>query len=711
VSLSYRLGIALAAMMMALLPLIYLGLVGLVCYGIYYHAFNHFGILAIFGPKRWQLVSLTFLVYVTPLVVGGILILFMLKPFFARPAKQMRTRKLKRAEEPLLFAFVAQVCDAVGAPRPRRIVVNCAVNAAASFRRGLGSMFGHDLVLTIGAPLVAGLNLRQFAGVLAHEFGHFSQRAGMRLTYVVRSISFWLKRVMYERDEWDQWLIDGSQDESIRLTLIMYLARFFVWVTRRILWCLMIVGHAFSAYLLRQMELDADRYETRLAGSDTFASTTRRLVVLQLAHQTALADLGRFYREGRLADNFPQLLLTKVDQLTAEGLHVVEEVVDQSETGWFDTHPCDRDRIASARRENAPGVFRMDPPATTLFRNFPETARAVTEDFYRTLFGPTFRCQALLPSQELLSRQGQEIETYQTLSRYFQNTFSAWRTAPLSRWTLEPPAEPKQALASLRATREKLLADLSKYQKAYQEFEKADTWMLQVEQGGALLDAKVRASKSDFPTPLTSWPRVSKLQRAAAACLKQVEPALAAFETTAAGRLLTALDFLMVPGVAKRLADSAAQRQECARLFNALAVLEGQVGALVQIRNTLAVLSILLEKWEAHPDNLALDREIHSLIPSLERKIGTLRHVLLATPYPFDHGTVGISLGVYALPEMPSVEDLDGLLKAGNGLVDTLPRLRARILGRLCQMAEAVETVLGLEPLPKPSQEEVPRRS
>ena len=55
------------------------------------------------------------------------------------------------------------------------------------------------MVLLIGLPLAAGLSLRQFAGVLAHEFGHFSQGFGMRLTYVIRSINIWFMRVVYER--------------------------------------------------------------------------------------------------------------------------------------------------------------------------------------------------------------------------------------------------------------------------------------------------------------------------------------------------------------------------------------------------------------------------------------------------------------------------------------------------------------------------------
>ena len=48
-------------------------------------------------------------------------------------------------------------------------------------------------MLTIGLPLVAGLSLREFAGIIAHEFGHFTQGFGMRLSYVIRQINGWFR--------------------------------------------------------------------------------------------------------------------------------------------------------------------------------------------------------------------------------------------------------------------------------------------------------------------------------------------------------------------------------------------------------------------------------------------------------------------------------------------------------------------------------------
>ena len=201
VPLTYRIGILLVSIVMVILPLIYIALIGLVGYSVYYHTVNHVGMLEE-GRGRGKFFIL--LLYLTPMIAGGFLFVFMFKPLFSRPARSPENRPLRRDSDPLLFGFVERICDIVQAPRPKSIRIDCEVNASASFDKGMLSMLGNNLVLTIGTPLVAGLNTRQFAGVLAHEFGHFAQGAGMRLTYIIRTISYWFTRVVYERDEWDE---------------------------------------------------------------------------------------------------------------------------------------------------------------------------------------------------------------------------------------------------------------------------------------------------------------------------------------------------------------------------------------------------------------------------------------------------------------------------------------------------------------------------
>ena len=105
---------------------------------------------------------------------------------------------------------------------------------------------------------------------------------------------------MYERDSWDDSLVNAAQEaDHWAITLIVAISRLFVWMTRRVLWLLMLLGHGVSSFMLRQMEFDADRYEARVVGSDVFAETVERLGMLNVAASAAFSDLGAAWREKR----------------------------------------------------------------------------------------------------------------------------------------------------------------------------------------------------------------------------------------------------------------------------------------------------------------------------------------------------------------------------------------------------------------------------
>jgi len=181
----YHATLLLVAIAMLVLPLIYLALVGILAWAVYYHAFHDFTPIMHFGgfTGGGYFIIAKFLAYVIPLFAGIVVLFFMFKPLLAGRPKRAQPLAVNPAENPLLYAFITKICDVVGAPAPKRIDMNCDLNASASFRHGFRSLAGHDLVLTIGLPLVANFSARELAGVIAHEFGHFTQGAGMRLSY------------------------------------------------------------------------------------------------------------------------------------------------------------------------------------------------------------------------------------------------------------------------------------------------------------------------------------------------------------------------------------------------------------------------------------------------------------------------------------------------------------------------------------------------
>jgi hypothetical protein len=399
-SFGYRIGILITALTMIVLPLIYLAFIALIGFGVYYHAVHNTAILNM-GTGRARVFAV--LLYGAPLVAGPIAVFFMFKPLLARPSRIERSRSLTRQSEPLLFGFVDRICDDVGAARPNRIDVDCDVNASASFRRGMLSMLGSDLVLTIGMPLAAGLSLQEFGGVLAHELGHFSQGLGMRLSYVVRSIVEWFIRVVYQRDQWDEWLESAAGELDIRIGWILLVAQLFVAIGRGLLWLLLHVGLAISGIMLRQMEFDADRYEARFAGSAAFGSTVKKLHLLNTAYGISQAQLSASLDTRKLVDNLPGLVLFHARHMASTALPHIEKSIQESKTVWHDSHPCDKDRVAAVERLAAHGIFQSQRPASDLFSDFAAQAAATTWDLYMGVFGPKVPRTALQPLDQFVA--------------------------------------------------------------------------------------------------------------------------------------------------------------------------------------------------------------------------------------------------------------------------------------------------------------------
>lgn len=363
----YRVGVLLAACFVVILPVLYVVLIVCAGWAVYWHATENAGIMSM-GRGRGRIVAV--MAYGAPIIAGAISVLFMIKPLLARSVQHGGQISLTRQGQPLLFEFVERICDAVNSPRPGRIDLTFDVNASAGYGGGLLSVLKSDLVLTIGLPLVAGMPLQQFAGVLAHEFGHFSQGAAMRVSWVVRTINHWFARVVYTRDEWDEWLTEASEETDFRIGWIFYFARMAVFFSRGVLWCFMMLSHAVTCWLARQMEYDADRYEARLAGSKTFQETCFRLHWLGYGMQDYSRNLAVAPPTGKETGNPIRDFVIHCDAMSEYDEKRVRRRIRKSKTGLLDTHPADPERIENALREDTEGVFKSDLPAEAVFQNF-----------------------------------------------------------------------------------------------------------------------------------------------------------------------------------------------------------------------------------------------------------------------------------------------------------------------------------------------------
>lgn len=376
----YTLLLWLVALLSCLLPVVYFGFVATLAWlGYVYYAE--------WAPR--EISGWAMLAWSVPGFVLGVLILFLLKPLFAPRASEPDPVGLPAQESAFRDAVVA-LCRAVGVAPPREIYLSHSVNAWVQFSPGPAGLVGGSKTLTIGLPLVAGMTARQLVGVLAHEFGHFAQRGGMRAAHVINHVNRWLESRAYHRDEWDERLqrwLEGDDDEGDGgnlFHLMCGITQFCLGLTRVFLRGLFQVSFRMSRWLSQEMEFDADRYLVAVAGSDNFATTALRLRALSQAMCEVEAINRKAWREGSLVADLPAAAALRLEQWRAEDWQAIERMLDNDdETRFWDSHPADQARIANAMAQPVAGMFVDERPASALFADFPALGRQVTEHYYR----------------------------------------------------------------------------------------------------------------------------------------------------------------------------------------------------------------------------------------------------------------------------------------------------------------------------------------
>jgi Zn-dependent protease with chaperone function len=688
----YKLGLLVVSGAMLLLPVLYLGLISAVGYGVYYYATEYTGMIAGTG------VRIRLFLYLAPIVSGSVLVVFMLKPIVSRRSGSDQVRTLRNDEAPLLFAFVKKLCRLLGAPAPDRLDLDLEVNASAGHH--MMSSDGDRFVLTIGLPLVAGLNLKQFTGVLAHEFGHFSQGAGMRLSIFIWKLDHWFARLVYERDALDETLEEAAERDDV-ISIFANVTKLLVWMSRRILWTFMQTGRVISCFLMRQMEYDADRYEIAFAGSDTFAATAERLRVLEIASRIALGELQEAWSEGQLGDDLPGLIASKADDLPEDLLERIRE--DMScRAGLFDTHPSDKERIAEADCQRSEGIFHVDAPAAMLFADFGGICKRSTMEYYEAVIGAEVRDARLISTDHMTGRRKASDARDDAFERYFQDLVRPSRPLFLGVQALEAPASVQAALAELRSSRtafETCLPHIrGRCEQAGEAFERERNALY----AESCLEAGIPIDAANFSLPAATLEGVRRARERARALRAEAEEELRDFEDVLRSRLLTSLRILCHPRVQAKLGERAPDAERLQRITTALYGLQHVADDIRDLECLTARLEFLLGSFEERYQDPKFTGAVMDRLPAMCGLLQAIRGALSRLPYPFDHTSEGFTVAQYALDVVPGEDDVGEVFEASRGCVGTLLYLHYRCLAELSVVAERLETAMGIAPLEAP---------
>ncbi len=685
---SYTVALGFLVACVVLLPLMYLTLLAFLGWLAVWHVFQAYESLS-YGP---------YIIFHLPMALLGImLVVFLIKPvFFRKKFETSGVLTLEANDEPLLFAAIEKLCAATGSKMPARIEVDCEANAHARFLRpGDSIKRDGDLVLRIGLPLIAAFSVRQFAGVIGHELGHFNQRRGMTCSYLIRRLTGFFARIVFERDLIDQKLA-ALRNKRNQWARLLYLVTFaLVEPMRGILWLMMLAGELLTCGALRRMEYDADNVEAHLCGFGDFVQTSQSLMMLGIASRQARYDLASSFNQQRLADDLPRLIVLNAQQL-AEHHTELMKILECGKTQWFDSHPCHNDRTANAEQLGAKALIDCPDPAVSLFIRFESLCQWATKSMYDGILGETaLEGIKLIPTQELADERASYRANTKALGRYLCGHVVAGR--PTFPESLDPKsissADALRKVISARNAMEEQSDVLRATIKQYIE----STAILPV----ATAQLAMCRIFSQNPKSGSVAAKMQKLIRQHGPWRADAIAMLDEFESFGRQRLSCALRLLASSAVAKRMGpELVGGKIAVQQMMSVCSVLEQCLPQVRELSDLVNRLRVFHTAYNPKLPHQPVVTQILATSRAMRKLLANLQSELAATAFPFAHGNEGgITLGDFVVARLPNANDPTDTTLAAASALTRYHDVTFRALSILTLWGEKAEKAANLQPL------------
>lgn len=330
--------------------------------------------------------------------IGIMVFIFLIKFIFSvKKHDESGTIPLTEKEQPHLFQFIRQLTADTQTQFPKKIVLSPEVNACVYYNDSFWSMlFPVKKNLQIGLALVNSLTLSEFKAVMAHEFGHFSQRS-MKLGSFVYHVNKAIYNMLYENKDFGNFIGKwGSLHWAIGI---------FVWVTIQLVKGIQYILQVMYGFinknymgLSREMEFHADAVAASVSGSNNLVTALRKTEISDICYQSVIqkADewLADNYRLENVYSNHDEVMI-KYAATNNLPLQNATPVPDETffknfqlhkvniKNQWA-SHPPREEREAHLQQLNVDAV-KDDQPAWVIFTDAELLQKKLTEQLYRTI--------------------------------------------------------------------------------------------------------------------------------------------------------------------------------------------------------------------------------------------------------------------------------------------------------------------------------------
>ena len=361
------------------------------------------------------------------IIFFGLLVCYFLLKFIFAKANTHNPQRIRifEDEHPKLFEFVRQLAKDTNVPMPKKIYVVPDINAAVFYNSNFWSMFlPVRKNLEIGLGLVNILNLSEFKMVIAHEFGHFSQKS-MKLGSYTYSVNRIIYNILYENDGYNNILSKAGSVHAI-FSIITMLAATIARGIQAILKGMFSLINKPYYKLSREMEFHADAVALSVVGTEAATSSMMKIETLQFGYDISMSKLNEWIKQEAAPRNMfdaqyqANLLHSEWNDIPVkEGLLYVEErhfdyitpprlvVQDQ----WA-SHPPTEERIKRFKVANIENVIDTRS-AWSLFENKESMQERATRHLVEVSF-PNLKVQEWRDTGILMD----EVKTFMGAIRF-----------------------------------------------------------------------------------------------------------------------------------------------------------------------------------------------------------------------------------------------------------------------------------------------------
>jgi Zn-dependent protease with chaperone function len=347
------------------------------------------GIMLISVKIHW----LTLMLGLGLIGMGLIVLIFLVKFIFKRhKIDRSHLIEIKEADAPLLYQSINEIVHQVRTDFPKKIYISHEVNASVFYDSTFLSMiFPVRKNLQIGMGLVNSVSKNELKAILAHEFGHFSQRS-MKVGSYVYTVNQIIYNMLYDNESYGRlisWFASISNYFSFFVSVGIKIIEGVQWILRK----LYNVVNLQHLKLSREMEFHADAIAVNIMGTKPFTTSMMRLDLANNSYDNTI----RYY-EAKIDQNikpnniYPQHQFVMNDQAKEANMMFVNGLPNVTTDDFYRynksklviknqwaSHPSTEDRINAVNNGQYPLGEDDGKPATTLFLNIEKLQATVTD--------------------------------------------------------------------------------------------------------------------------------------------------------------------------------------------------------------------------------------------------------------------------------------------------------------------------------------------